>query len=101
MGSKNKYAKDIVPILQKCIDDNNITLYIEPFVGGANIIDKIKCKERYGFDRSDTLIALLQTAANNFDDVLKEGNRELWDKGKAYVKDCGRKTQRKKLSNTC
>ena len=87
MGSKNKYAKDIVPILQKCIDDNNITLYIEPFVGGANIIDKIKCKERYGFDRSDTLIALLQTAANNFDDVLKEGNRELWDKGKAYVKD--------------
>ena len=41
MGSKSKYAQYIVPILQKCIDDNNITLYIEPFVGGANIIDKI------------------------------------------------------------
>lgn len=26
-------------------------------------------------------------AANNFDDVMKDGNRELWDKGKAYVKD--------------
>ena len=87
MGSKAKYAKYIVPILQKCIDENNITLYIEPFVGGANIIDKIKCENRYGFDRSDTLIALLQTAANNFDNVLKEGSRELWDKGKAYVKD--------------
>ena len=87
MGSKAKYAKYIVPILQKCIDENNITLYIEPFVGGANIIDKIKCENRYGFDRSDTLIALLQTAANNFDDVMKDGNRELWDKGKAYVKE--------------
>ena len=87
MGSKSRYAKYIVPILQKCIDDNNVTLYIEPFVGGANIIDKIKCQNRYGFDRSDTLIALLQTAANNFDDVLKDGNRELWDKGKGYVKD--------------
>lgn len=87
MGSKAKYAKYIIPILQKCIDENNITLYIEPFVGGANIIDKIKCENRYGYDRSDTLIALLQTAADNFDNVMKDGSRELWDKGKAYVKD--------------
>lgn len=87
MGSKAKYAKYIIPILQKCIDENNITLYIEPFVGGANIIDKIKCENRYGYDRSDTLIALLQTAANNFDNIMKDGSRELWDKGKAYVKD--------------
>ena len=87
MGSKAKYSKYIVPILQKCIDDNNVTTYIECFVGGANIIDKIKCEKRWGFDRSDSLIALLQTAAEDFDKVLKEGNRELWDKGKAYVKD--------------
>lgn len=56
-------------------------------MGGANIIDKIKCENRYGYDRSDTLIALLQTTAEDFENVLKEGNRELWDKGKAYVKD--------------
>ena len=86
MGSKAKYAQYIVPILQKCIDDNNVTLYIEPFVGGANIIDKIKCENRFGFDRSDTLIALLQTAANDFDDVMKDGNRELWDKVKRMLK---------------
>ena len=42
MGSKSRIAKDIVPIIQKCINDNNIQVYIEPFVGGANIIDKIK-----------------------------------------------------------
>lgn len=87
MGSKSKYAKYIVPVLQKCIDDNKVTTYIECFVGGANIIDKIKCDNRIGYDRSDTLIALLAQAANNFDDVMKDGSRELWDKGKAYVKD--------------
>jgi DNA adenine methylase len=87
MGSKSKYSKYIVPILQKAIDDNNITTYIECFVGGANIIDKIKCENKYGYDRSDTLIALLQTAQTGMENVLPDGSRELWDKGKAYVKD--------------
>lgn len=87
MGSKAKYAKYIVPILQKTIDENNVTTYIECFVGGANIIDKIKCENRYGYDRSDTLIALLSTAAEDFDKVLKDGSRELWDKGKGYIKN--------------
>lgn len=87
MGSKAKYADQICPILQKVIDDNNIDTYIECFVGGANIIDKIKCKNRFGYDRSDTLIALLTQAAEDWDKVLKDGNRELWDKGKGYVKD--------------
>lgn len=87
MGSKNKISHYIVPILQKAIDDNNIKTYIEPFVGGANIIDKIQCEKRIGYDRSDTLIALLSLAATDFDKVLKDGNRELWDKGKGYVKD--------------
>lgn len=87
MGSKAKYAKYIVPILQKAIQDNNVDTYIECFTGGANIIDKIDCKYKYGYDRSDTLIALLQQAQSNFDGVLKEGSRELWDKGKEYVKN--------------
>ena len=87
MGSKAKYADYIVPILQKAIDDNNVSTYIECFVGGANVIDKIKCDNRYGYDRSDTLIALLSQAAEDWDKVMKSGSRELWDKGKGYVKD--------------
>jgi len=35
VGSKARIAKDIVPIIQKCIDDNGIELYVEPFVGGG------------------------------------------------------------------
>lgn len=59
MGSKARFAKDIVPILQRCIDENNVKLYIEPFVGGANIIDKINCLERIGTDINLYLIKLL------------------------------------------
>lgn len=87
MGSKSKYTQYIVPILQKVIDDRGVTLYVEPFVGGANVIDKIKCDRRIGFDRSDTLIALLCQARDDFSKVLPEGSRELWNKGKGYVKD--------------
>lgn len=64
-GSKNRIAKYIVPIIQRYIDENNIDTYIEPFVGGANIIDKIKCKNRIGSDYNDELIALLTYVRDN------------------------------------
>lgn len=40
MGSKARFAKDIVPIIQYYIDDNDIHNYLEPFVGGQ--ISQIK-----------------------------------------------------------
>ena len=48
--SKNRISKFLVPIIQKYIDDNNIKTYIEPMVGGANIIDKIVCENKVGGD---------------------------------------------------
>ena len=62
VGSKNRLAKDLVPIIQSYINDNNITHYWEPFVGGANMIDKIKCKNKFGSDIHPYLIALLKQA---------------------------------------
>lgn len=35
VGSKNRLAKDLAPIIQSYIDDNHITHYWEPFVGGG------------------------------------------------------------------
>lgn len=35
MGSKNRLAKELVPLIQGYIDENNIKLYIEPFTGGG------------------------------------------------------------------
>lgn len=58
MGSKSRIAKYIVPILQDLIDKHSITTYVEPFVGGANIIDKIQCTHKVGGDRQRYLIEL-------------------------------------------
>lgn len=59
-GSKAKLVKDIAPIIQKCIDENKLECYIEPFVGGANMIDSISCKIRIGIDINRELIYLLK-----------------------------------------
>lgn len=60
MGSKSRIAKDIVPIIQKKIDDNNIKLYIEPFCGGCNVIDKIRCENKVASDNNKYLIELFR-----------------------------------------
>ena len=86
-GKQIKIYKIYCSNSSKEIDEQGANTYIECFVGGANVIDKIKCQNRIGYDRSDTLIALLNLAEKDFSRVLKDGNKELWDKGKGYVKD--------------
>ena len=58
VGSKNKLSKELSPIIQKYIDDNNIKIYFEPFVGGMNMIDKIKCETKIGYDSHKELIEM-------------------------------------------
>ena len=68
MGSKNRFAKELVPIIQSYITADTKG-YLEPFVGGANVIDKIKCKNKIGCDIHKQLIALLNKAKDNIDDI--------------------------------
>ena len=63
MGSKARIAKDICPIIQSFIDKSGAYVYIEGFVGGANVIDK-NCDIRHGIDKNKYLIALLKYVAN-------------------------------------
>lgn len=64
-GSKIKLAKYIVPIIQNEINVNGSKHYLEPFVGGANIIDKIQCENKTGYDINKYLIALLKQTQND------------------------------------
>ena len=64
-GSKSRVAKDICPIIQKTIDESNCDTFVDAFVGGANLIQHIKCKNRIGYDINPYLIALL----NNLDKI--------------------------------
>jgi len=61
VGSKNKLSKELAPIIQSYITDDTVG-YLEPFVGGANMIDKITCKKKIGCDIHKQLIALLNFA---------------------------------------
>lgn len=59
MGSKNRIAKYILPILLK--DRKEGQWYVEPFIGGANVIDKVSSKtKRLGNDNNYYLIELLK-----------------------------------------
>ena len=60
MGSKSRIARYIVPIIHQRMKDYNLKTYVEPFVGGANVIDKVVCEKKIGCDKQKYLIALYQ-----------------------------------------
>lgn len=72
MGSKRRLAKYIAPIIQGFIDSAEATTYIEPFVGGANMIERIKCENRCGSDTHFYLIQLLRFVASGKADELPD-----------------------------
>jgi DNA adenine methylase len=57
MGSKNRIAKHILPIILK--DRKPDQWYVEPFCGGCNSLDKV-ANPRIGNDTNKYLIALLR-----------------------------------------
>lgn len=60
MGSKARHAKEMLPII--LADRKPGQWYVEPFVGGANMIDKVD-GNRIGADCNADLIILLQAMA--------------------------------------
>lgn len=79
MGSKNRISKYIVPFIQNCINKNEITTYFEPFVGGANIIDKVKCERRIGNDSHTELIALFKALQDGYEPPMTITEEEYQD----------------------
>ena len=70
VGSKNRLSKELAPIIQSYITKNTKG-YLDPFCGGANMIDKIKCDNKIGGDIHKELIELLKYA-QNLDNELPE-----------------------------
>ncbi|HCU06694.1 MAG TPA: hypothetical protein DIC42_03820 [Holosporales bacterium] len=56
-GSKARISKEITSVFNKIIKENNVINYIEPFVGGANVIENVVCENKYGFDNNKYIIA--------------------------------------------
>jgi DNA adenine methylase len=62
MGSKNRIAKEILPIMLK---ERGQRTWVEPFVGGANVIDKVQ-GNRVGNDNQEYVIALYKALQNEW-----------------------------------
>lgn len=73
MGSKNRIAKDILPIM--FAERKPGQWWVEPFVGGGNIIDKIITK-RIGSDMNPYVIQALTAIRDNVHD-LPRNNKEF------------------------
>ena len=92
MGSKDRISKYIIPLMLK--DRKDEQYWVEPFVGGANSLDKVT-GNRIGNDYNDYLAAMWQDVSNGWmppNDVTEEqyskikNNKELYPKGLvAYV----------------
>ena len=66
MGSKNRIAKYLLPIILAECEKHGITKWVEPFVGGANMIDKVPDTfERVGYDLNDHVIHALIDIRDN------------------------------------
>ncbi len=78
IGSKARVAADIVAILQGYINTYGIKSYIEPFVGGFNVIDKIDCENRLGNDIDPLVCELVETCRQSPEllDVVSTPTRE-------------------------
>lgn len=77
MGSKARHAKEILPIILK--DRAVGQWYVEPFVGGANVIDKVD-GNRLGADIHNDLIIMWQAVAKGWfpdQQLITEDNYRL------------------------
>jgi len=85
MGSKNRIAKEILPIILKDRKENQF--YIEPFVGGANLIDKVP-NPRIGSDLNENVILALNCIQNHLYLIPKD-NKEFTEEDYKNIKKSG------------
>lgn len=90
VGSKARLSKDIAPIINTIIKKNNIQNYIEPFVGGANMIQHIECKNKIGSDVNEYLIEMWKALQNGYEppqNITKEEYIEVKNNIERYSKE--------------
>ena len=73
MGSKNRIAKHLLPIMIKDADEKGITKWVEPFLGGGNTIDKVPDRfTRVGYDVNEHTVMAMIDIRDNVDKLPTE-----------------------------
>lgn len=65
MGSKARHAKHISPILMDGHDQSK--WYVEPFMGGGNMLSNVPAKHKWGNDTAEYAVALLSAVASGWE----------------------------------
>ena len=79
MGSKNRIAKHILPIMLDAAQKRGITTWVEHFVGGGNMIDKVPIHfKRIGIDANPHTIAALIGIRDFLDDLPSDVSEEYY-----------------------
>jgi len=79
MGSKNRIAKFILPIMIQEANEKKITTWVEPFVGGGNMIDKVPDTfKRIGIDYNEHAIQALIAIRDSVDKLPTEVSEEYY-----------------------
>ena len=84
MGSKNRHAKDLLPIILK--DRKEYQWFVEPFVGGFNMVDKVSGL-RLANDSHYYLIELYKAIQNGWippDNISEEDYKTIRDNHYSY-----------------
>lgn len=76
MGSKNRHAKQLLSLILK--DRKDDQWYVEPFVGGFNMIDKVEGK-RIANDSNFYLIELYKAIQNGWEPPSEISENEYQD----------------------
>lgn len=71
MGSKNRIAKHILPIMLKHRKEGQ--WWVEPFIGGANMIDKVN-GNRLGSDYNEFVISALASIRDNITQLPRDNS---------------------------
>lgn len=83
LGSKRRYAKDIIPILSQHLD--NDTVFIDMCCGGCSIVSEMNHPLKWAIDNNEYIIALWKHLRGRFvygnihDAIPKDVTREEYD----------------------
>jgi DNA adenine methylase len=79
MGSKRRIAKHILPIMLQEAEKHGLTTWIEPFVGGGNMIDKVPSSyKRTGYDINDHVIHAMIGIRDYLNELPDSVSEELY-----------------------
>lgn len=80
MGSKNRIAKFLLPIIIKGAQEKSLNTWVEPFVGGANMIDKVPNEfKKIGIDSNKHTIESLIAIRDLIDELPQSVSVEYYN----------------------